>query len=119
MKKLVVLGLMLLCSTMLFGSTQPTKASEQEDLQYNLLDQLVITRIQMDTWLDLSQLDNLLQKAKDIVNTFENMKTTAGTHTMEYKTLVANRNEARKIMNTIYSIHRRRSLPKTTTTVQK
>ena len=102
MKKLLLIALLLSCATTALG--EAVKKMDQEDLQYNLLDQLNILKIKMDTWLDLSQLDNLLQQAKDVVATFEAMKTTAAPHTMEFKTLTANRNEARKIMNNIYSI---------------
>jgi hypothetical protein len=112
MKKILLLGAAILYSTVALADT----AEEREDLQYNLLDQLVIIKIKMDTWLDLGQLDGLLQNAKNVMTTFENMTTTAGHNTMEYKTLTANRNEASKIMNDILSIYTRRALPKSSKT---
>ncbi len=114
MKKLLLIGALLSISTALLGETVTTKFIDQDQL----IDQLNIVKIKMDTWLDLSQLDNLLQEGKEIVKTMEAIKTTAAQGSFESKTLIANKNEVRKIMNNVYSIHRRRALPKVTTVQQ-
>lgn len=111
-KQLLILGILLVTATMAFGATtgSVSKAAVSEQEQDRLIDQLTILKIQMDTFLDLSQLDRLLQEARDIVSTFESMKTSAPQGSMEFKTLTANRNGARELMLRINSIYRRRAL---------
>ena len=114
MKKQIIIGLFLLSTaTFAFGAAQKQAKSlaQDEDAQNQLIDQLTIKKIQMDTFVDLGQLDRLLQEARDIVNTFEATTAQASRYPAQYKTLIGNINEARKIMNKIMSIHRRRAIP--------
>lgn len=108
MKKQLLLGLLLSAIPYACHAADPT-----EDQLADLLDQLVIVKINIDTWLDLSQIEPLYKQAQNIFGTINNLKTTAPQGSAGFKLLVEYKNNASKVMNMILSIYRRRA-PKAT-----